>query len=260
MENLVLNGYQIVNFDCLEQIFEIQNIIKETLGCDPTDFHTNDIERDDYLILVNEAKNKIVKKQLIKQILLKKIDYLRNILGPDIDMQADIHLRVSRPNKDTDLVGWHRDTFYGNSYWEINLWFPIFPLEKETGLLLIDKSHFLPSKNIRVIGGTEASSQSIKGSLANKLGYAYLTKTDDVIAARNENDTKLITPQLGQCVVFLGYMAHRAQNKSHKTRVSTDLRLKSMLAPTQTRPGYFQPLTRSPLTNWIEQITLINQE
>lgn len=259
MENLTLNGYQILSFDCLEQIFEIQNIIKEIFACDPTELHTKEINKDDYLILINESKNKIIKNQLIKQILLKNLVYLRDILGPDIDMQSDIHLRVSRPNKSSDYVGWHRDTFYGNSYWEVNLWFPIFPLENGSGLLLIDQSHIMPSKNIRVIEDLEAPSQSVKGSLAHQLGYAYLTKTDDVIAARTENNIKLIAPQLGQFVIFLGYIAHRAQNKSPKTRISVDLRLKSMLAPTQTKPGYFQPLTRSPLINWIEQVTLINQ-
>ncbi len=262
MDNNIYNdGYWVVKLDCMDEIFQIQQIIKQIFFCEPEELHKLNISHDSYLELVNKTKNTIIDKQIIKKMLLRNSVYLTSLLGPDLDIQSDIHLRVSRPTVQEDLVGWHRDTFYGNSYWEINLWFPIYPLDDGAGLMLLEGSHHIPSKNIRALSDdSKLSKNPEKGSLANRIGYPYLPKTDDVISELDINKVKILKPNVGEVVFFFGYMVHKAQNFSSKTRVSIDLRIKNHFTPTNTARGYYQPLLRSEVGECIEKMASLNEE
>jgi hypothetical protein len=98
----------------------------------------------------------------------------------------------------------------------------------------------------------------VKGSLANELGYTYAPKVDDAIATCDPAQIKLLTPQVGQGILFFTNMAHRACNTSPSTRVTIDLRIKKMFAPTNTRPGYFEPLLRGPMSSCVEKMIAMN--
>ncbi|HLB43529.1 MAG TPA: hypothetical protein VJN02_11925 [Gammaproteobacteria bacterium] len=259
-ESLVKHGYVILNFSNTENLYKIQKIINSVFPITPTYLQNKNIKDDEYLFYVKTAKDKIVASGLVKGILLENIDFFTRLLGPDIDFQSNLHLRVSRPYIEQDFIDWHRDTFNGNTFWEINIWFPVFPLEKGAGLNIIKNSHILPSQNIQYVNEkNEFRSKITKGSVASTLGYLYAIKTDDVISQLNPDQEELLTPQLGQFILFFGYLAHRAQNFSSLTRISVDLRLKSMFAPTNTKHDYYQPLTRGAVATYIQKITKINE-
>ena len=262
LENsLNANGYAIFTFTNLENIYKIQEIIKSGFPCVPNEFHKQAIDDETRLILVKNARDKILENNLIKNLFLDNSEELIKILGPDIDIQTDIYLRVSRPNNENDFIDWHRDTFYGNSYWEMNFWFPIFPLNEGAGLAIIEGSHLTPSTNIHSIEDKNSfRNKVVKGSLANELGYTYAPKSDDTISQCKPSQIKLIIPQLGQGVIFFAYAAHRAVNNSINTRISCDLRIKSMNAPTNTRAGYYQPLRRGAITTCVEKMMAMNKE
>lgn len=259
-DSISKNGYAIVDFKDLTYLHAIQETVKSIFPCSPIALHQETIADTERLQLIKQTKDEIVKQDLIKNFLLANSELLVSLLGPDIDMQSDIHLRVSRPAEENDLIDWHRDTFYGNSYWEFNLWFPVFPLEEGTGLMVIEGSHLMPSNNIRPVAVKENTfhKEVTKGSLANELGYVYAPKTDDAIANCDATQIKLLTPKIGQAILFFGYMAHRARNSSNNTRVSIDLRVKNMFMPTNTKSGYYKPLMRGVIANCVEKMISLN--
>lgn len=258
-EHLDKLGYAIIQFKDLNYLYKMQNIISAIFPNSPTDFHKETVADETRLALVSQARNEILKNELIKKFILANTDFLVKLLGPDIDIQTDFYLRVSRPNLESDFIDWHRDTFYGNSFWELNFWFPLFPLAENAGLMIMEGSHLEAANNVHSIPEKDNfRSQVTKGSLANELGYLYAPKSDDTISNPDPKRIKLITPELGQGIIFFTHAAHRAHNASIKTRVSADLRIKNMFAPTHTRPGYFQPLLRGVMTSCVEKIIAMN--
>ncbi len=249
------DGYAIINFGHTEFMSIIQNKIKSVFAQDPTEFHTLKINDDQRLQRVKQTKDTLLNEGLVKNFLLANIDSLITLFGPDIDIQSDFYLRVSRPHQENDFIDWHRDTFYGNSHWELNFWFPIFPLATGAGLMLVEGSHLVPANNICYVEEeNQFRKQVAKGSIAHELGYLYARKTDDAISNLDASKIKLLAPAVGQAIIFFSHTIHRAQNISSKTRVSIDLRIKHMLAPTNTRPGYYQPLTRGIIAQHVEKM------
>lgn|SRR3990167_768749 len=253
-------GYAILNFKNTHHIMLIQNEIKSIFELNPLELHKKTLHDDQRLNLIKQAKDSLVKTGLVKDLLFTNSDCFTKLLGSDIDMQSDIHLRVSRPDQENDFIDWHRDTFYGNSNWELNFWFPVFQLEENAGLKVVEGSHLLTSSNIRHIEEQNSFRKTVtKGSIANDLGFQYASKSEDAIDEMDQSKIKLLRPEVGQAVLFFGHMIHRAQNFSTKTRVSIDVRVKHMLAPTSTKVGYYQPLLRSDIVRCIEKMNLIAQ-
>jgi hypothetical protein len=256
MEN---NGYAIVDFENLAYLYEIQNIIKQSFPCFPTEIHAREMADYERLAMIKIARDKIIKNELVKKFFIENSNLFIKLLGPDVDIQSEIYLRASRPNIENDFIDWHRDTFYGNSMWELVCWFPVFPLEEGAGLVVVEGSHLEASSNIRVVGDDNSFRKEIKkGSLGNELGYLYERKTDDTISNLDESRIKLLTPKLGQGIIFFAHVIHRARNSSSASRVSIDLKVKNMFVPTYTREKYFQPLLRSSIVQCIEKMIEIN--
>ncbi|OGT25440.1 MAG: hypothetical protein A3I77_03875 [Gammaproteobacteria bacterium RIFCSPLOWO2_02_FULL_42_14] len=254
------DGYAVLYFKNTQHIKVIQDQIKSIFSFDPVEFHEQKIDDDSRLQLIKKAKDCIVERQLVKNLLLDNIEYFVALFGPDIDIQSDVYLRISRPNQEDDFIDWHRDTFYGNSHWELNFWFPIFPLETGAGLMVVKDSHLVPADNISLTEEKNLFRKKVtKGSLANELGFLYAPKSDDTMSKLDQTKIKLLTPDVGQAIIFFAHHIHRAQNFSHKTRISIDLRIKSMLAPTNTRPGYYQSLIKGDIAKYVEKIYSIEK-
>lgn len=254
------NGYVIVNFEHTKYLDEIQNLITSQFLSDPTQFHERTIDDESRLSLIKKTKDAIISKEIVKNLLLANSECFISLLGPDVDIQSEIYLRVSRPHREGDLIDWHRDTFYGNTPWELNFWLPVFPLAKGAGLMLVEGSHLVPADNVRHIEEkNEFRKKVIKGSTASELGFQYAPKCDDTISNMDMSKVKLLTPKIGQAIFFFGHIIHRAQNFSNKTRVSIDVRIKHMLAPTTTKFGYYKPLMRGDIARCVEKIYSINE-
>jgi len=242
---LATHGYAIVEFRVLRFLNEIQSTLNEDFNCAVGDYHRKDVPQTDHIEFVRRMTQKIENGRAVVNLLRDNIDPLIQLLGPDIQVQAHPHLRVSRPNVESDFVDWHRDSFYGNTPWEINVWFPVFPLGTGSGLRLLPGSHRMPSQNVRDCRDNDSFRTEVKkGSFAHQIGYVYAPKTDDTLAKMKWDDTILLTPNFGQAILFFGSCIHKAQNLSELTRVSIDVRVKNTYAPTKTRPGYYLPLHR----------------
>lgn len=254
-------GYTIIDFQHCEWIEAIQKQVKTFFGPEPLLLHEKNIDQQERIELIKKGKDAITESGYVKKLILANRDCFLPLLGPDIDIQSSLYLRVSRPNVESDFIDWHRDTFYGNSFWELNFWFPIFPLENNAGLTVVEGSHLLPVNNVQHIQDQDVFRKQVtKGSVASEVGYQYAPKCDDTIRHMDMSRVRLLMPAVGQAVLFFGHIVHRAQNHSTKTRISIDTRIKHMLAPTNTKPGYYQPLLRSDVARCIEKMQLIEQQ
>ena len=59
------------------------------------------------------------------------------LLGPDLFGQANPYLRITRPQKAQDNIGYHRDTFYGGSPYELSVLVPFVDLPPECSLSVL---------------------------------------------------------------------------------------------------------------------------
>jgi len=248
------NGYFEIEFSQKSRLNDIQRSIESVFPCWPTEWHTQRACQDDHIALVKKAQDELARTDLVTTLVDGELNALLPLLGPDIDIQSIPLLRISRPSHESDFVDWHRDSFYGNLPHELNLWFPVYPLRPGAGLMLVEGSHVVPSRNIRVVSDDNEFRKTIeKGSVANKLGYAYSPKTDDAISNKDPRQIKLIAPPWGHGVVFFGCMVHRAQNQSDETRLSIDARLRNAYTRTEINPGYYKALCRGIVDNCSQQ-------
>lgn len=248
------DGFTVLSFSKLASIFEMQAIVRDILNCEPTELHRQKSSQDDHIELIETVTNKIASSDLVSKLVKANVDHFIRILGPDIDIQAVPHVRISRPDNESDLIDWHRDTFYGNMPWEMNLWFPLFPLHSGAGLRILTESHLKPSTNIREIKDIDPFRSAVtKGSPANKIGYLYSPKIDDTISNMKLDQIKLLSPRVGEAILFFGCMVHKAENASNYTRISIDLRIRNAHTKTNTKADYYKPLSRGVIDKCTSQ-------
>ena len=58
------------------------------------------------------------------KIIAAQLDLFVAFLGQDLNIQSKPHLRIARPHKPQDNVGYHRDTYYGGSPFELSVLVP----------------------------------------------------------------------------------------------------------------------------------------
>lgn len=256
MANLLKNGFAIVDLNQPTIIAEMQVLINKSLKVD--EFSEPHLDFDSYAAKVKRAVDELAKSELVKKLLEKQKDLITNLCGPDVDYQGYPHIRVSRPDAKTDTSGWHRDTFYGNSPYEVNWWFPIFDLPQGSGLKFLPGSHRMPSKNVRpaLIPEDIAKDRSVtRGSVANQIGFLYSPQMDDTVANMKDGDEVLVAPKVGQAIVFFASVLHAGSTGTNttKVRVSVDIRVRNSHAPTNTKPGFYVPLFRGLVSDCASQ-------
>ena len=242
-EFLAKNGYVVSEFPRKEMLGELQTLVKSAFPCDPVQWHAREgITHEEHVAQVNKALDVMVESRLVTRLIEANKDLFMQLTGPDLEIQVSPHLRVTRPETESDMIDWHRDSFYGSTPWELNIWFPVFPLDAGAGLRVLPGSHVMPSVPRETVDNDEFRKSVVKGSAAHKIGFVYAPKTDETIEAMKPGDSVLIAPPFGSFAIFFGCAIHRAQNQSHQTRISVDVRIKNTLAPTNTRPGYYEIL------------------
>lgn len=245
LSSLENKGYCFFDLSDRACLREISNLVEQCLPRPILQFHESNLTIDAQVELVLQITNRIASSDLVTKLLFHERAFFMSLLGPDIDVQSKPHLRLSRPSTASDLIGWHRDSFYGNSPLEMNVWFPLAELQGDAGLMLVSGSHVVPSENIRDVEETDDFKKTItKGSSANKIGFQYSPKTDDSIVGMKSEGVHLLQPKFGEAILFFGCMIHKAQNVSPVSRASIDVRVKHALAATETKAHYYKPLCR----------------
>ena len=140
------NGFVSAEFPHKECLAELQALIKSQFPCPPVEWHLQpNVSNDQHVAQVKKAVDSLVASGLVQKLIAANKEVFIPLTGEDLDIQSAPHLRVTRPEKEGDMVDWHRDSFYGSTPWELNIWFPVFPLSPGAGLRVLPGSHAIPS-------------------------------------------------------------------------------------------------------------------
>ncbi len=178
------------------------------------------------------------------------------LIGTNMLVQKNPYLRIARPQKTQDNIGYHRDTFYGGSPYELSCVVPFLDLECGGFLSVMDRSHTLPESHFPTV--CEDSSVVQKGSQKHKLGFLYAPKKME-----NEIEAKMrpLPIQFGQVLLFFLSTVHGSTvNTSGQTRWSSDIRVMNSLAPVDlsARPDYYETLSETVVTQKAKEYQLEN--
>lgn len=125
---------------------------------------------------------------------------LISILGPDILVQNKINVSIQIPKDPNSLLEIHTDCSSGDTPFQINLWIPITDAFETNSMFVVNDKKTL--KNIN-----QSSKINIK---------------------KNE----YVNIKFGQVLLFNPAVFHgNTKNKTNKTRISLNVRLKSLFSP-----------------------------
>tara|TARA_Y100000590_G_scaffold464033_1_gene632392 strand:- start:715 stop:1437 length:723 start_codon:yes stop_codon:yes gene_type:complete len=125
---------------------------------------------------------------------------LINVLGPDILIQNKLNVSIQMPNDPSSLLELHSDCGSGDTPFQINLWIPITDAFDTNSMFV-----FNDNKTLNFI---------------NKKNKTGLKKSD------------FIDIKYGQILLFNPAVLHgNTKNKTNKTRISLNIRLKSLFSP-----------------------------
>lgn len=164
----------------------------------------------------------------------------RPLIGCDLHVQRRPFLRVARPGRTEDNIGLHRDTFYGQSPYEVTVHFPWVDLDADSALCLVPGTGTRPEDAYHVVPTEEGAVE--KDSPKHRMGFPYAPKRmlDDFA-----DQLRAIPLRVGQALVFTPAMVHgQIVNRGASTRVTTDLRIVNTLAPVQIRKDELRGYSR----------------
>lgn len=187
------------------------------------------------------------------QIIARQLPFFQAFLGPDLFVQKEPYLRITRPHKPQDNIGYHRDTFYGGSPYELSVLVPFVELPKESSLSVLSGSHIHPEEMYPTMQIENPDAKVRKGSAKHQLGFLYAPKVMDQSI---EEQMETIPLKLGQALIFSLSTVHGSRLNGGKiSRFSSDIRVMNALAPVDLsdRPTYYKTLCDSVVTQAAKQ-------
>lgn len=251
MEQFLQNGWMVVDLVDPAPIFEVRRQLEDHL------FHVTNkripleeyhkIAEDDAFHTQTQIQMTAFfrKEKLARKVLEKQAEFFNRLVGLDTLIQLSPYLRMTRPGKKQDNVGYHRDTFYGGSPYEVSVILPFVECDPKMSLKVISGSHVLSEKLFPVV---QQQSDIAKGSDKHKLGFLYAPKLMD---PNVEKEMQSVHLKLGQILIFSLSTVHGSvENQGENTRWSSDVRVVNALAPVsfKDRPDYYEPFTYSVVT------------
>jgi len=221
----------------LKKITNIPNITLEN-------FHKFGIKDDEKIKIHYELSELIWNEKSFVKIFEENINIYHNIIGKDLDIQVKPHLRIVRPNCPNDNIGFHRDTFYGNSAYEISNLIALVDLDHKSALQIEPASHLrgkIPYTKVK-------SKDVLKGSLLNKLGYPYEPKVID--ENYKINSIAIPTKKKEVLIIGLGTIHGQEINTSNTTRWSIDVRIKNSFSKSEVKDDYYANLSSSVISKY----------
>ncbi|MEI6531406.1 MAG: phytanoyl-CoA dioxygenase family protein [Chlamydiota bacterium] len=199
-------------------------------------------------------------QKFARKIFHSQVNFFQKIVGLDLLSQANPYLRMTRPGKPQDNIGYHRDTFYGGSPYELSVLVPFVDVEKESSLSVMPGSHCLPEKLFPTEQIQNPDTTVTKGSSKHQLGFLYAPKLMDPAI---EKKMEPIALKRGQALMFFLSTVHGSVvNQGQITRWSSDMRILNALAGVDlsARPDYYELLSLSPVTACARKYYAQNQE
>ncbi len=266
LEHFEKHGWVVLDLLNHDPVFTARHELQKQLGVLTSqdvsleDYHSLGYKDPEHTELQIQMTNFFRKQRLGQKVIEAQVPFFKELVGSDLLVQGKPYLRMTRPNCPQDNIGYHRDTFYGGSPYEISVLIPFVDLPAESSLGMLSGSHVLSDSEFptkQVISDPLVT----KGSDKHKLGFLYAPKPMD---SAIEKDMQYIPLKLGQALVFNLAIVHGSVvNKGSVTRWSTDIRVMNALAPVDlsSRPDYYESETfhSSPLTRTAHQYFVANE-
>ncbi len=218
------------------------------------EYHNHVRTEQEHRDLHYELTQKLQESQLHKKLALQNLEHFQNIVGPDIDIQAVPYLRISRPGIKEDNIGLHRDTFYGNTAYEVSCIVPLEDFEEGAAVNVLPKS-----QNLGPLEFEQVDHETVtKGSKQNQIGFLYSTKK-----IKHLNRSKLYAPlmKIGDYLMFSLCMIHgQEENVSRMTRWSIDFRYRNSFSPVNVnlKKDYYNKLVSGAASMLADQYYACN--
>lgn len=249
------NGYAVVEFAKANVIHEARTDLLKHLR-ELTKNPSATLEKYHELVNTDEEHTELQykltqfyrEKKYSKRLFKDNQSLFETYMGKDLNVQADPYLRMTRPNKPQDNIGYHRDTFYGGSPYELSALIPFVDLIEDNTLKVLPGSHLRSEAEFPFDHITNPDATIIKGSKKHQLGFLYAPK---VLKGIKEEEMQPVPIKIGQFLTFsLATLHGSIVNNSSVTRWSTDTRICNAFAPVDlsARPTYYEPLCRSVVT------------
>src|SRR3989344_4867215 len=256
-------GYAIIDLLYPQRVFEIRQALlkklRETTGIAEITlekYHEHAIDDEIHTQIQIALTEFIRSDDLIQRVVLDNRALFEQLIGFDMNIQAQPYLRITRPGKSKDNIGYHRDTFYGGSPYEISVVIPFVGLDTGNALRVQPKSHLIPEKDIPLI---QTKSEDVeKGSAKHGLGFLYAPKLIDPSYPLHMHPMPL---SMGQVLAFsLATIHGTIGNDSVNTRWSVDMRIMCHHAPVDLslRPTYYKRFLASPATTIADEYEAVN--
>ena len=172
---------------------------------------------------------------------------IHKLIGLDIMVQYNPYVRLARPNKPQDNIGYHKDTQYGQTPYELAVHIPFVDLDEKSAIRVISGSHLMPESAFQKVTGDGPLVQ--KGSIENRIGKPYAPKR---LLVPDGMETTPLSMKVGQAAIFTPAIFHGQEvNDGSTTRVSCDLRFVNTLHADKVRVGKvhagYVPVSMSPV-------------
>ena len=144
---MIKTGYQKVKFNDLTVLKDVHNKIKLKINkilnkkIELADYHTIGLSDKKHQQVQWKLASYFWKNQLHVRLIRSILPFIEKSLGPDLLVQRKPFLRIARPNEYSDNIGYHKDTIYGQSPYEISIHFPLLDLNRNSCLKFVKGSH-----------------------------------------------------------------------------------------------------------------------
>ena len=223
-------------------------------------FHRHAPDDDTHLRVQRAATELLREERWHVDVIGANLAPFRALFGPDIDIQRAPYLRLARPQRRSDNVGFHRDTVYGGSPYEVSIFIPFVDVDAGATLNVEPRSHAKSEREIPFTRTESPDASVIKGSVKHQLGYPYAPQ---VLDARYEHALRPVPLAVGEVLVFSLALLHGSVvNTSSATRWSMDVRMKGAFSPVGVRGAaeIYMPLSRGAITQAAEAYVRANAE
>jgi len=216
------------------------------------------IPDEEWLGILEDLNEKSIDVAKFKGVCDQIRPIITSLIGDNVACEISPRVRFSLPGEAKTTLEMHADTFYGNSFFEINLWILLSPHTQSPVLTLLPGSH-LPKLGEYSIKDADRywAAESVRGK---GLGIPHDPKTVDW----DPKDTVDIQVPYGSALMFFGSILHGScVIEDPLPRVSVDWRLTPMMLPKEfrkTKPGSFQALYTSEAYEKILKCYTIEEE
>ena len=253
-ESYRVQGFCKARLPDFDNIKEIRDLLEGNLR---TLLGTNDVDLATYHQYANDDEHEDVQWAMVQyfwsndlcmEIGQHQLDLLRGLVGPDLHIQRRPYLRMARPNRADDNIGLHRDSYYGQSPYEVACHVPFLDLDADSCLQFLPGSHIVSESAFETVSLGDAAWS--KGSRKHEMGFPYEPK-------KLLGDLSALIPvplEFGEVVIFPPPIVHGQDvNRGQVTRISVDFRVVNTFAPIKMRKDLtsrgYAPLAESSVAS-----------